>query len=100
MAIYPSPELDVKYLYHYYVLRGGELAFRYCQGTKQQSYTAKLVKLLPICLPPSVDEQRAIAALLSDMDAEIATLEAELTKTRTLKQGMMQKLLTGEIRLI
>lgn len=100
MAIYPSPELDVKYLYHYYVLRGDELAFRYCQGTKQQSYTAKLVKLLPIDLPPSVEEQSAIAALLSDMDAEIATLEAELAKTRALKQGMMQKLLTGEIRLI
>lgn len=100
MAIYPSPELDVQYLYQYYVLHGDELALRYCQGTKQQSYTAKLVKLLPIDLPPSVEEQSAIAALLSDMDAEIAELELELAKTRALKQGMMQKLLTGEIRLI
>ncbi len=100
MAIYPSPALEVKYLYHYYVLRGDELAFRYCQGTKQQSYTAKLVKLLPIDLPPTVEEQAAIAGVLSDMDAELAELETQLTKTRTLKQGMMHKLLTGEIRLL
>ena len=51
MAIYPKPDLKTEYLYHYYVYRGNELAFEYCQGTKQQSYTAKLVKLLPIDLP-------------------------------------------------
>ena len=45
-------------------------------------------------------EQEAIAAILVDMDAEIAELESELIKTRALKQGMMQKLLTGEIRLV
>jgi type I restriction enzyme S subunit len=45
------------------------------------------------------DEQRAIAAVLTDMDAEIAALEDKLTKARSLKQGMMQVLLTGEIRL-
>ena len=100
MAIYPSSELDVKFLYHYYVLRGDELAFRYCQATKQQSYTAKLVKLLPIDLPPTVEEQTAIADILSDMDAEIAELETQLAKTQALKQGMMHKLLSGEIRLL
>jgi type I restriction enzyme S subunit len=45
-------------------------------------------------------EQTAIAAILSDMDAEIAALETKLAKTRQLKQGMMQELLTGRIRLI
>lgn len=49
---------------------------------------------------PSVPEQTAIAEVLSDMDAEIAALEARRDKTRALKQGMMQKLLTGRIRLI
>jgi len=62
-----------------------------------------------LCLPtfqefefivPSLEEQRAIAAILSDMDAEIAALEARRDKTRALKQGMMQELLTGNIRLI
>lgn len=49
---------------------------------------------------PSLPEQTAIAAVLSDMDAEIAALEAKRDKTRTLQQGMMQELLTGRIRLI
>jgi type I restriction enzyme S subunit len=48
---------------------------------------------------PKVVEQRAIAAVLSDMDAEIAALEARRDKTRLLKQGMMQELLSGRIRL-
>ena len=49
---------------------------------------------------PSREEQTAIATILSDMDAELAALEARRDKTRTLKQGMMQDLLTGRIRLV
>ncbi|SNS03042.1 type I restriction enzyme, S subunit [Humidesulfovibrio mexicanus] len=49
---------------------------------------------------PSESEQTAIAAVLSDMDAEIAELETRRDKTRALKQGMMQELLTGRIRLV
>lgn len=49
---------------------------------------------------PSVEEQTAIAAILSDMDAELTAHEALRDKTRTLKQGMMQELLTGRTRLI
>jgi type I restriction enzyme S subunit len=49
---------------------------------------------------PSFDEQTIIAAVLSDMDAEIAALEDRRDKTRDLKQGMMQELLTGRIRLV
>ena len=45
-------------------------------------------------------EQEAIAAILSDMDAEIAALEEKLTKARQIKQGMMQELLTGKTRLV
>jgi type I restriction enzyme S subunit len=47
-----------------------------------------------------VEEQRAIAVVLCDMDAEIAAVEARRDKTRALKQGLMQVLLTGRIRLI
>ena len=50
--------------------------------------------------PATIAEQNAIAAVLSDMDAEISVLEEKLTKARQLKQGMMQELLTGRIRLI
>ena len=53
-----------------------------------------------LTLPSRQAEQAAIAAILSDMDAEIAALEAKLAKARQLKQGMMQELLTGRIRLI
>ena len=49
---------------------------------------------------PCVEEQTAIAAVLSDMDAEIAALEVKLVKAGRLKQGMMQELLTGRIRLV
>jgi type I restriction enzyme S subunit len=47
-----------------------------------------------------VAEQSAIAEILSDMDAEIAVLEAKLSKARQVKQGMMQELLTGRVRLV
>lgn len=53
---------------------------------------------LKICLPP-LSEQTAIAAVLSDMDAEIEVLEAKLAKARQIKRGMMQALLTGRVRL-
>lgn len=49
---------------------------------------------------PSIEEQKAIAQVLSDMDAEIKALEEKLEKYKTIKQGMMQELLTGRIRLI
>lgn len=49
---------------------------------------------------PSYGEQSAIAAVLSDMDAELAALEARRDKARQIKQGMMQELLTGRIRLV
>ena len=48
---------------------------------------------------PDMKEQRAIATVLSDMDAEIAALETRRAKTQALKQGMMQQLLTGKVRL-
>jgi type I restriction enzyme, S subunit len=49
---------------------------------------------------PTVDEQTAIAIVLSDMDADLSVLESRLAKTRAIKQGMMQELLTGRTRLV
>ena len=54
---------------------------------------------LPLRLPKMV-EQAAIASVLSDMDAEIYVLQQRRDKTQTLKQGMMQELLTGRTRLV
>jgi type I restriction enzyme, S subunit len=53
-----------------------------------------------IAVPDAIDEQAAIATILSDIDTEIAALEERQTKTRALKQGMMQELLTGKTRLV
>ena len=63
-------------------------------GINTTSYFACPVPL------PSIPEQNAIAGVLSDMDAELAALEQRLAKTRALKQGMMQELLTGRVRLV
>lgn len=49
---------------------------------------------------PCIEEQTAIASILSDMDSEIIALEEKLAKARQLKQGMMQELLTGRTRLL
>jgi len=51
-------------------------------------------------VPVASAEQQSIAAILSDMDAEISALETRRDKTRALKQGMMQELLTGRTRLV
>ena len=69
------------------------------QGDAVVHISARNLAQLKLCLP-GLAEQTAIAAVLSDMDAEIAALEARLAKTRALKQGMMQELLTGRIRLV
>jgi len=67
--------------------------------TALPSLNGSVLAAIELPLPP-LPEQIAIADILTDMDAEISDLEAQLAKTRTLKQGMMHKLLTGEIRLI
>ncbi|WP_198661057.1 restriction endonuclease subunit S domain-containing protein [Acidithiobacillus ferrivorans] len=54
---------------------------------------------LVLHVPNAISEQQAIAAILSDMDTEITTLESRRNKTKRLKQGMMQEPLTGRIRL-
>lgn len=68
-------------------------------GTTFSGLSQAAVGGFPALLPP-VKEQVRIAAILSDLDSEIAALEAKLTKAHLLKQGMMQELLTGRIRLV
>jgi type I restriction enzyme S subunit len=68
-------------------------------GTKVLATNRKHVASAIIELPAPA-EQIAIAAVLSDMDAELSCLEAQAAKARALKQGMMQELLTGRVRLV
>jgi len=63
------------------------------------SVRREMIADMYIPLPP-LAEQRAIAQVLSDMDAEIAELEERREKTKAMKQGLMQVLLTGKVRLV
>ena len=69
------------------------------QGDAVVHISGKNLAELKLRLPP-LEEQIAIAAVFSDMGAEIAALEARREKTCALKEGMMQELLTGRIRLV
>jgi type I restriction enzyme, S subunit len=59
-----------------------------------------VMKKVVITLPPTIEEQTAIATILSGMDSEIEKIQAKLDKYKAVKQGMMQELLTGRIRLL
>jgi type I restriction enzyme S subunit len=65
-----------------------------------KTITKEELSKFDIPLPKTKDEQTEIATILSDMDAEIAQLEQKLIKYKMLKQGLMQNLLTGKIRLV
>lgn len=69
------------------------------QGANRYKLNKATLENMP-CLIPPLPEQKAIAEVLSDMDAEITALEAQRDKIRVLKQGMMQELLTGKTRLV
>jgi len=70
-----------------------------CGGTTRSRIARGQLARIEVHLPP-MKEQNAIAAVLRDMDGEIAALEQRRDKTIAIKQGMMQQLLTGRIRLV
>jgi len=72
---------------------------QYNEASGVPSLNARTIESIEI-LCPKPEEQRAIATALSDMDTELAALEQRRDKTRALKQGMMQELLTGRTRLL
>ncbi len=69
------------------------------QGDAVVHIGARTLATIELSIPP-LPEQTAIATVLSDMDTDLSVLEQRLAKTRDLKQGMMQELLTGRTRLI
>jgi type I restriction enzyme, S subunit len=69
-------------------------------GSTRSSVGMIVLRRLNIVMPIEEEERNRIANILSDMDAEIDSISAKLTKTRQLKQGMMHELLTGRIRLV
>jgi type I restriction enzyme S subunit len=85
----------------YFILHAGPEILASCMkaGTTVESIELSWLKRFAVQLP-NMEEQTAIATVLSDMDTEIESLESKLAKAREIKQGMMQELLTGRIRLI
>jgi type I restriction enzyme S subunit len=91
---------DSRFLY--FMLRSrafDEFLMRLTAGsTISHLYQRDLVGLI-LDVPPTTDEQQAIGRVLADADAEISSLRDRLAKARSMKQGMMQELLTGRRRL-
>ena len=85
-----------KFIYYLYVYLKLE---RFGTGSGVPTLNRNDVHTYQVPLPPFL-EQQAITEVLSDMDAEIVALEQRRDKTRALKQGMMQELLTGKTRLL
>jgi type I restriction enzyme S subunit len=93
-------ETDGLFLAYYIRSREGrELMKSLAQGSTRYNLSKGALLDASIRLP-SLPEQTAIAAILSDMDAELSAVEARRGKTLALKQGMMQELLTGKTRLV
>ncbi len=92
-------ELDSEFIYHHlfcHVINNQiEMLI---SGSNYPAINSNDVRALKVAVP-CIKEQTAIATILSDMDREIQSLEQRLAKTRQIKQGMMQELLTGRTRL-
>jgi type I restriction enzyme S subunit len=86
-----------RFIFYLYTRIGFE---RFATGSGVPTLNRNDVHSFEVAIPPTNAEQTAIAAVLSDMDAEIAALEQRRRKTQDLKQAMMQELLTGKTRLV
>ncbi|MBN1166456.1 MAG: restriction endonuclease subunit S, partial [Methanospirillaceae archaeon] len=84
---------------YYYMTFFSEILNNQASGTTILYLSRNQFEELMVFFPP-LPEQTVIATVLSDMDAEITALEKRLDKTIQIKQGMMQELLTGRIRLV
>ena len=87
----------------YYLLGSDEVLKQYkslAAGSSVLNPNKDIVGKVVLYFPPSISEQTAISNILSDCDSEIAALEEKRDKYKEIKQGMMQQLLTGKIRLI
>jgi type I restriction enzyme S subunit len=93
-----KPGVSNEFLYYKLLTMKSQIVER-AIGSTFLEISKKDTAALELSAPEHV-EQTAIAEVLSDMDAELAALEQRRDKTRALKQGMMQELLTGRTRLV
>ncbi len=93
-------DVDGKFVFYYLKAFFGKYALANTVKATVDSLRLPTFINFPMQIPVEKDEQTAIAKILSNMDSEIESLEQKLAKARQLKQGMMQQLLTGKIRLV
>jgi restriction endonuclease S subunit len=98
-AIFPVDSYDPNFLYFYLDSRYEELRELSAGDGGRGGLNLSLIRGLEVPVP-HLDEQQAIVQALSDLDSDIAIAEARLAKACDIKQGMMQELLTGRIRLV
>ncbi|MCX9578112.1 restriction endonuclease subunit S [Vibrio cholerae] len=98
-AIFPNKSFNSEYLFHNLDARYDELRELSTGDGGRGGLNLKIIKSIDIPFP-SLEEQDAIASVLSDMDAELIALESRRDKAHNLKQAMMQELLTGKTRLV
>ena len=92
MALFPKKDLLTSdFLFQWYRKVGEEYGLNYTQGTKQQSYNAELIKILPISLP-SVTEQKKIASYLSNLDYLITLHQQKCEELKKIKKFMLQRM--------
>ncbi len=99
LGINVDSTLDADFLYYYLVSIQDDV-LNYGQTGTQTNLSKQIISSFILNVPSSKAEQTAIANILSDCDSEIAALEEKRDKYKEIKQGMMQQLLTGKIRLI
>jgi type I restriction enzyme S subunit len=98
-AICALTDLEANAEFLYYALSRTDFSRYGRQAVKGYTLNRQSLKAVEVNLPPR-DEQAAIAATLRDMDTEIEALASRRDKSRQIKQGMMQELLTGRTRLV
>lgn len=91
-----SKHADVKFIFYKFCMVDW---MQYNEASGVPSLNASTIENVVVSLP-EYNEQVEIAVILSDMDEELQLLEQRLSKTHQIKQGMMQELLTGKIRLV
>ena len=93
--------IDARFLFH---IINSEITSRQIDnlnaGSSQPNLSANSLKSFEYKIPKDADEQEMISKILTDMDSDIHKLEEKLSKYQKVKQGMMEELLTGKVRLV
>lgn len=92
-----SDRADAKFLFYKFHFIDW---YKYNEASGVPSLSSATIEKIPQAVPKKRSEQESISSFISDFDSEISLLESKLTKTKAIKQGMMQELLTGRTRLV